>query len=106
MAFLLRSIRTAQNLTIDGLAEKSGLSRGFISQIENGKRSYTLKTLQLVSEALGVGISDLFDDASEVQGLAVDALNEALQPLSPEQIKQVEDFARFLARGAEAAGQS
>ena len=46
-------------LTQEGLALKSGLSQGYINQLENGKRKYTQKTLELIAEALCVKASDL-----------------------------------------------
>jgi len=46
-------------LTQEGLALKSGLSQGYINQLENGKRKYTQKTLELIAEALCVNASDL-----------------------------------------------
>ena len=46
-------------LTQEGLALKSGLSQGYINQLENGKRKYTQKTLELIAGALCVNVSDL-----------------------------------------------
>ena len=46
-------------LTQEGLALKSGLSQGYINQLENGKRKYTQKTPELIAEALCVNASDL-----------------------------------------------
>ncbi len=46
-------------LTQEGLALKSGLSQGYINQLENGKRKYTQKTLELIAGALCVNESDL-----------------------------------------------
>jgi transcriptional regulator with XRE-family HTH domain len=46
-------------LTQEGLALKSGLSQGYINQLENGKRKYTQKTLELITEVLCVNASDL-----------------------------------------------
>lgn len=56
----IRKYRAKMGLTQEGLALKSGLSQGYINQLENGKRKYTQKTLELIAEALYVNESDLF----------------------------------------------
>ena len=55
----IRKYRARKGLTQEGLALKSGLSQGYINQLENGKRKYTQKTLELIAEALCVNESDL-----------------------------------------------
>lgn len=55
----IRKSRAEKGLTQEGLALKSGLSQGYINQLENGKRKYTQKTLELIAEALCVNESDL-----------------------------------------------
>ena len=49
-------------MTVAGLAEKSGFSKGFISQVENFRQSPSLKALLKISDALGVSLSALFDE--------------------------------------------
>jgi transcriptional regulator with XRE-family HTH domain len=41
-------------MVIGGLAPKSGLSKPYISQVETGKASPSLQTLETVAQALGV----------------------------------------------------
>lgn len=48
----LRQMRLQQNLTQDQVAEKSGLSRSAISDLENGRTVASLLTLILVLRAL------------------------------------------------------
>lgn len=55
----IRKYRARTGLTQEGLALKSGLSQGYINQLENGKRKYTQKTLELIAEALCVNVPDL-----------------------------------------------
>ena len=55
----IRKYRAKTGLTQEGLALKSGLSQGYINQLENGKRKYTQKTLELIAGALCVNVSDL-----------------------------------------------
>ncbi|MEK7851713.1 MAG: helix-turn-helix transcriptional regulator [Deltaproteobacteria bacterium] len=56
----IRRIRTEQNLTQEELALRSGLSQGYINQLENGKRKFTQKSLELVSKALSAPIMEFF----------------------------------------------
>jgi len=48
----IRDLRLRHGLTVQQLAEASGLSKGFISQIENGHTSPSLATLQDLAQAL------------------------------------------------------
>ncbi|MGK0269606.1 MAG: transcriptional regulator with XRE-family HTH domain [Cocleimonas sp.] len=53
--------RKQLGLTITELAEAAGISMGMMSKIENGMTSPSLTTLQQLSSALGVPISDFFN---------------------------------------------
>ena len=55
----VRGIRRQLGITVAELAESSGLSVGMLSKIENGMTSPSLTTLQALSNALGVPISQL-----------------------------------------------
>ena len=50
----IRAIRKRQEITLKELAEKAGLSIGYISQIERGLTDPSLSTLRKISAALGV----------------------------------------------------
>ena len=50
----IKAIRTSRGLTVAALADKTGLSKGLISQIENDKASPSLATLERLAEGLGV----------------------------------------------------
>ena len=54
--------RLEQNITQEQLAHRLDLSQGYINQIENGKRSFTLETLQKVAGVLGIPLSDIFNE--------------------------------------------
>ena len=61
----IRGLREKEGITQEGLALKSGLSQGYINQLENGKRRYTQKTLELIADALSVPVIELFKDTSQ-----------------------------------------
>lgn len=58
----LRGARKRSGFVIDDLAHKTGISRAFISQIENGKASPSLETIERMAEALNIPVASLFID--------------------------------------------
>jgi transcriptional regulator with XRE-family HTH domain len=50
----IRSLRRRRGLTVQGLASACSLSKGFISQVENGRTSPSLSTLTEMAKVLGV----------------------------------------------------
>ena len=56
----VRSLRTEQNLTLDDLATRSGVSRAMISRIERGEVSPTAQLLAKLCSALSTTLSALF----------------------------------------------
>jgi transcriptional regulator with XRE-family HTH domain len=55
----IRGVRTGKGITIQDIAERSGLSKGFLSQVENDKTSPSLNTLERIAEALGTPLTYL-----------------------------------------------
>ncbi|WP_209788558.1 helix-turn-helix domain-containing protein [Ensifer adhaerens] len=56
----VRSLRIEQNLTLDDLATRSGVSRAMISRIERGEVSPTAQLLAKLCSALSTTLSALF----------------------------------------------
>lgn len=56
----IRLIRTERGITQEALALESGLSQGYINQLENGKRLYTQKSLEIIAEALSTPVVSFF----------------------------------------------
>ncbi len=57
----LHGLRTAAGLSLDALAQKSGVSRSNISLIERGQSSPTAVVLDKLSSALGASVASLFE---------------------------------------------
>ena len=55
----VRGLRRERGLTLDGLAERSGVSRAMISKLERGEKNPTLVVAAKVAEGLGVSLSQL-----------------------------------------------
>lgn len=62
----IRELREASGMSLRGLARASGLSVGFLSQVERGISSIALTSLRAVADALGHPMSELFEADSEV----------------------------------------
>jgi transcriptional regulator with XRE-family HTH domain len=60
----LRDLRRKANLSLETIASRSALSVGFLSQIERGLSSPSLRVLATLADVLGVGIAALFGDPS------------------------------------------
>ena len=56
----IRSFRKSQGITVSELSDKTGLSIGMLSKIENGNTSPSLTTLQLLANALNVSLTAFF----------------------------------------------
>jgi len=56
----LRKIRIKIGLTQEEVALRSGLSQGYINQLESGKRMFTQKSLEQIAKALKIPIIDFF----------------------------------------------
>ena len=63
----LRQLREEHNISMRGLATKSGLSANALSMIERGKTSPSVSTLYKLSEALGIPITEFFNQQLERQ---------------------------------------
>ncbi len=60
----IRSLRTQRGLTLEELAEKSGCTPGFISQLERHQAAPSITTLYAIAEVLGVKVTDFFPDVT------------------------------------------
>lgn len=61
----IRGIRRQLDLTVSDLASAAGISVGMMSKIENGLISPSLSTLQAITSALNVPMSQLFSTFEE-----------------------------------------
>ena len=61
MGYKIKELREAMKMTQEELAEKSGVSRGTISALENGiDRTTTSKTLVNLAQALDTTVDRIF----------------------------------------------
>jgi len=57
LAYQFKELRKNKNLTQAQLAEKTGIEKGQISRIENGKYNLTLATINKIAAALGAKVN-------------------------------------------------
>src|SRR5512132_2123183 len=62
----IRDLRFRRGLTVQQLAEASGLSKGFISQVENDRTSPSLATLRDLARALETSVAYLVVEEDQV----------------------------------------
>jgi transcriptional regulator with XRE-family HTH domain len=61
----IRLTRTQKGITLQELSDRSGLSKGFICQLENDKASPSLQALEKLAGGLGVPIAYMFLTAGD-----------------------------------------
>jgi transcriptional regulator with XRE-family HTH domain len=98
----LRAIRQWRRCTLRTVAERSGLSESFLSQVERGRSSASIGSLRRIAEALGVTVADLFEPSGpprprvlrrdERPALAFGILGRKLL-LTPRPLQHLEVFA-------------
>jgi DNA-binding Xre family transcriptional regulator len=69
MRYVIKEVAEGQGFSIRSLAKKAGLSYETVHLLWNNKQeSATMKTLQRLAKALGVGVKDLIEDEPEESG--------------------------------------
>ena len=83
-------LRTAKGLTTNKLANLAGVSQSHLREIELGKRNPTVETLSFFCDALGISLSDFFNenDGKTINHLLLTVINE----LSEEQQLRLAEF--------------
>lgn len=76
--------RKQKNLTVNKLANLSGVSQSYLREIELGSKNPTVEILALLCQALGISLRDFFDDDSETL-IQSDPLIQRIYRLSPAQ---------------------
>ncbi len=64
----IRDLRQKHQLTIAEVSEKTGISRGMLSKIENALTATSLETLVKITNALGVSMATLFRHYNPPEG--------------------------------------
>ncbi|OBH20742.1 XRE family transcriptional regulator [Mycolicibacter terrae] len=72
MTALLRTVRKQRGLTLEGLAERTGLTKSYLSKIERSRSTPSIATAIKVAQALDVDVAQLFSERGDEDKIAVD----------------------------------
>jgi len=76
----IRELRRERQISLKELAEKTGLSIGFLSQMERGLSSPSLRTMTLVADVFGVSLGALFAQLEGSDGEAAIVVRSGERP--------------------------
>lgn len=57
----IKELRTAKHLSVNKLANMTGVSQSYLRDVELGKKNPTVNFLSLICASLGVSLRDFFD---------------------------------------------
>jgi transcriptional regulator with XRE-family HTH domain len=69
----IRDMRRSQGMTLQGLANVSGVSASMLSLVERGLAAPSIESLILIGDALSTNLSHLFEAAGQDDGIVVRA---------------------------------
>lgn len=72
MTGLLRTVRRQQGLTLERLAEQTGLTKSYLSKVEREQATPSIAVAVKVARALGVDVAQLFSERSDEEKIALD----------------------------------
>ncbi len=75
----IRKLRQDKNITIQDLSEKTGLSKGLISQVENDQVSPPISTLLKIASALKTDIAHFFEQKESDSKITVVKSDERIK---------------------------
>lgn len=96
MLLKVKELRKERGLTVEQLAGKAGISKSFLSEIENGVKQINGRRLEDLASALGVRPHDLIADATLSQEIAEHL--DVMAKLPPEDQAAVQKHALSLLR--------
>ena len=89
----IKSLREMKGLTVNKLANMAGLSQSFLRDIELGNKKPTVETLSLFCDALGISLSEFFnDEKSEINP----SLRSSIMKLNDKQQMKLVEFLNSL----------
>jgi len=89
----LRLVRSFHNLSKIETAEKVGLSKSYLSELENGQKKVTLEVLQRYSDAFSIPLSSLlFFDENRQNSSAAESARVAIGSKAIKMLKWISDI--------------
>ena len=72
MTTLLRAVRKQRGLTLEQLAEQTGLTKSYLSKVERGHSTPSIAVALKVARALDVDVGRLFSDEATQEKITID----------------------------------
>lgn len=69
LGMTIRRLRLSQQVSQEGFANLCGLHRTYIGAIERGEKNITVVTANRISTALGLSLTQLFEELEQREGL-------------------------------------
>jgi transcriptional regulator with XRE-family HTH domain len=66
----IRRIRRQAGISQEELAERCGLHRTYVSDVELGKRNVSLENIERFSQSLNMSLADLFMEVDKNEGIS------------------------------------
>lgn len=105
MTALLRPVRKERGLTLEQLAERTGLTKSYLSKIERGHSTPSIAVALKVARALDVDVGRLFSEEAANERITVDRAEhrsgDRYRPLASTQLGKA--MSPFVVRPTEAA---
>lgn len=93
----VRRRRVALGLTLEQLAERSGLTPNYIGTVENGRRDPSLSTVMSLANGLGVPAGELVGGVAELGPIATETAR-LMEGAPPELQDAILELARAIAK--------
>ncbi len=87
----IRHFRTLKGISVNKLANMSGISQSYLRDIELENKNPSVEILALICQALGITLSDFFDEKS-CHSFFNNQLIQTIYQLSPEQQRTLQTF--------------
>lgn len=92
----IKSIRLSKGLSRKQLSNLSGLSAGYIEEIENSKKNPTIDSLLKLSSVFKLTVSELIGETPKTYSKELSELIENTKQLSPSQIEAINNLLKEL----------
>jgi transcriptional regulator with XRE-family HTH domain len=76
MSALLRAVRQQRALTLDELADATGLTKSYLSKVERGHSTPSIAAAMKIARALDADVAQLFSDDPTVSAITVERSSE------------------------------
>ena len=91
----IKRLRLSKKIKAIDFSNQIGISRVYLNELERGVKTPSLETLQKICEKLDITLTDFFAEKDDIGPEFRELLNNA-KHLSPEQLKNLNDFLKSL----------